>query len=128
MVCPSTYHNYINPNKRDHSSLVDVFGKATAVQSSPSPPQEERVGIKVNLLSDFDAKAMEKGESNHSKSLQMPQRVNLHKLGLRRSKRIAEQKSKVKHKAHVTYGACAKQFLEMFALICTVNTYEMPSH
>jgi len=58
----------------------------------------------------------------------MPQRVNLHELGLRRSKQIAEQKSKVKHKANVTYGARAKQFLRMFALICTVNTYSMPSH
>ena len=86
------------------------------------------MGIKVNLLSDYDAEATEIGESNPSKSLPMPQRKNLHELGLRPSKQIAEQKSKVKHKAHVTYGARAKQFLEMFALICTVNTYEMPSH
>jgi len=35
---------------------------------------------------------------------------------------------KVKHKAHMTYGARAKQFLGMFALICTVNTYSMSSH
>ena len=86
------------------------------------------MGIKVNLLSDFDAEATEIGESNPSDSLLMPQRVNLHKVGLRRSKQIAEQKSKVKHKAHVTYGAHAKRLLEMFALICTVNTYQMPSH
>ena len=86
------------------------------------------MGIKVNLLSDFDAEAMEIGKLNPSKSLQMPQRVTLYKLGLRCSKQIAEQKSKVKHKAHVTYGAHAKQLLEMFALICTVNTYQMPSH
>jgi hypothetical protein len=54
--------------ERDHSSLVEDFGKATAVQSSPSPPREERVGIKVNLLSDFDAEATEKGETNPSES------------------------------------------------------------
>jgi len=107
---------------------IEDFGKATAVQSSSSPPREERVGIKVNLLSDFDAEAMEIGELNPSNSLLMPQRVNLHKVGLRRSKRIAEQKSKVKHKAHFTYGAHAKRLLEMFVLICTVNTYQMPSH
>jgi hypothetical protein len=83
--------------ERDHSSLVEDFGKATTVQSSPSPPREERVGIKVNLLSDFDAKATEIGESNPSDSLLMPQRVNLHEVGLRRLKRIAEQKSKVNH-------------------------------
>ena len=80
------------------------------------------MGIKVNLLNDFDAEATEIGESNPSDSLLMPQRVNLHKVGLRRSKRIAEQKSNVKHNAHMTYGARAKQFLGMFALICTVNT------
>jgi len=99
--------------ERDHSSLVEDFGKATAVQSLPSPPPEERVGIKVNLLSDFDAKATENGETHPSKSLLMPQCVNLHELGLCRSKskQIAEQKSEVKHKAHVTYGARAKQFL-----------------
>ena len=46
------------------------------------------MGIKVNLLSDFDAEATEIGESNPSDSLLMPQRVNLHKVGLRRSKRM----------------------------------------
>ena len=35
----------------DHSSLIEDFGKASAVQSSPSPPRDERVGIKVSLLS-----------------------------------------------------------------------------
>jgi len=86
------------------------------------------VDIKVNLLRDFDAKAMETGKSNPSDPLKMPRRVNLHELGLCRSKRIAEQKSRVKHKAHVTYGARAKRLLKMFALICIVNTYTMPSH
>ena len=110
--------------ERNLSSLVEDFGKATAVQSSPSPPQEEPVGIKVNLLIDFDAEATEKGEMNPSESLLMPQRVDLHKLlCLRCSKRIAKQKSKDKHKAHVTYGAHVKQLLRMFALIwCTVDT------
>jgi hypothetical protein len=82
--------------ERDHSLLVEDFGKATAVQSLPSPPREERVGIKVNLLSDFDAEATEIGELNPSDSLLMPQRVNLHEVGLRLWKQIAEQKSKVK--------------------------------
>jgi hypothetical protein len=50
--------------EHDHSLLIEDFGKATAVQSLPSPPREERVGIKVNLLSDFDAEATEKGETN----------------------------------------------------------------
>jgi len=36
------------------------------------------VGIKDNLLSDFDAEATEIGELNPSDSLLMPQRVNLH--------------------------------------------------
>ncbi len=72
--------------ERDHLSLVEDFGKATAVQSLSLPPREERVGIKVNLLSDFDAEATEIGESNPFDSLLMPQRVNLHEVGLRRSK------------------------------------------
>ena len=74
----------------DHSSLIEDFGKATAVQSLPLPPGEERVGIKVNLLSEIDTEATEIGESNPSDSLLMPQRVNLHEVGLRRWKRIAE--------------------------------------
>jgi len=35
--------------EHDHSLLIEDFGKATAVQSLPSPPREERVGIKVNF-------------------------------------------------------------------------------
>ncbi len=60
----------------------------------------------------------------------MPQRVNLHKLGLCHSKCLAEQKEKEKgnHKAHVTFGSKAKQRLGLFVLICTVNNYTMPSH
>jgi hypothetical protein len=74
----STTLSTSSEGERDHSSIVEDFGKASAVQSSPSPPRDERVGIKVNLLSDFDAKAMETGESNPSDSLKMLQRVNLH--------------------------------------------------
>jgi hypothetical protein len=81
------------------------------------------VGVKVNLLSDVDAKTTEMGESSSSDSLKMSQRVNLHELGLHCSKQIAEQKTKVQHRDHVTYGARAKRLLKMFALICTVNTY-----
>jgi hypothetical protein len=103
----------------DHSLLFEDFGKATAVQvqSSPSP-----------ILSDFDAEASEMGKSISSDSLKMPQRVNLHKLGLRCSKQIAKKKSKVQHKAHATYGARSKKLLKMFALICIVITFTKPSH
>ena len=80
------------------------------------------------MLGDFKAKASESGSLNSSEELKMPQRVNLHEIGFRRSKRLAEQKTKVVHKAHVTYSARATCILGMFALICTVNTYTMPSH
>jgi hypothetical protein len=58
----------------------------------------------------------------------MPQRMNLHKLGRRCLKRIAENKSKGQHKAHVTFGSCARQMLGLFTLICTVDNYLMPKH
>ncbi len=54
--------------------------------------------------------------------------MNLYKIGLHCSNWLAEQKSKVTKKTHATYGARAKRMLKVFALICTVNTYTMPSH
>ena len=112
----------------DHSLLVEDFGKAAAAKPLPLALRKDRVGIKVNLLGDFEAAASESGSLNSSEELKMPQRVNLHQIGLHCSKQLAEQKSKVAHKAHITYGACAMRILGMFAIICTVNTYTMPSH
>jgi hypothetical protein len=60
--------------------------------------------------------------------LRMPQRINLHKLGRSYSKRIAENKSKGQHKAHITFGSRAKQMIGLIALICTVDNYLMPKH
>jgi len=78
----STTLGTASEGERDHSLLIEDFCKATEVQPSPLPPRDERLGIKVNLHSDFDAKATETGESNPSDSLKMPQRENLHELGL----------------------------------------------
>ena len=86
------------------------------------------MGIKVNLLVGFEAEAPESGPLNSSEELKWTQHVNLHEIGLRWSKQIAQQKTKVAHKAHVTYSARATRILGMFTLICTVNTYTMPSH
>jgi hypothetical protein len=92
-------------------------------------PQTERVGIKVNLLDDFEAEAANLGSSQSSSDeLRMHQCMNLHKLGRCCSKRIAEKKSKGQHKAHVTFGSRAKQMIGIFALICTVNNCSMPKH
>jgi hypothetical protein len=70
----------------------------------------ERVGIKVNLMDDFEAEAATlKSTRQPSDELKMPQYVNLHELGHCRLKQIAEiNKSKGQHKAHVTFGSCAK--------------------
>lgn len=121
--------NTVSEGERKHSPLIESFAKDAAAKSLLEVPRgTERVGVKVNLLGDFEAEAAtDTSKSTSSDELFMPTRVNLHELGLRRSKRIAEQKSKV-HKAHVTYGACAKQTLTMFALICSVGNYTMPSH
>jgi hypothetical protein len=92
-------------------------------------PQTERVGIKVDLLDDFEAEAANLGSSQTpSDELRMPQHMNLHKLGHRHSKRTAEQKPKGQHKAHVSFGSCAKQIIGIFALICMVDNYSMPKH
>ncbi len=68
--------------------------------------------------------------STLANKLLIPQRVNLHNLGLRCSKRTAEQQQKKKrnHKAYITFGSTAKQVLGLFALICIVDTYRMPCH
>jgi hypothetical protein len=90
---------------------VESFSKAAAANPLPDMPPAERVGIKVNLLKDFDAKAANMSSPlTPSNKLMMPQRVNLHELDLCCSKRLAEQKVKEKanHKAHVTFGSKAK--------------------
>ena len=108
---------------------VEPFGKAAAVRSLLLMPQMERVGIRVNLMDDFEAETVNLDSSKQPlEELRTPQRVNLHKFGRRCSKRIAENKSKGQHKAHVTFGSCARQMLGLFALICTVDNYLMPKH
>ncbi len=82
--------------EQDHSLLVEDFGKAAAAKPLPLALQEDRVGIKVNLLGDFEAKALESGPLNSSEELKMPQRVNLHEIGLRCSKRLDKQKSGIR--------------------------------
>jgi hypothetical protein len=70
--------------------LVEPFSKATAARSLPLMPQMERVGIRVNLMDDFEAEAANLDSSKQpSDEVRMPQRMNLHKLGHRCSKRIA---------------------------------------
>jgi hypothetical protein len=109
--------------------LDEPFGEAAAVWPLPLMPLTERVGIRVNLMDDFETEAANLDSSKQSSDeLRMPQRTNLHELGRRRSKRIAENKSKGQHKAHVTFGSRAKQMLGLFALICTVDNYSMPKH
>jgi hypothetical protein len=109
--------------------LVEPFGKAAAARSLPLMPQTERVGIRVNLMDDFEAEAVNLDSSKQPlDELRMPQRMNLHKLGRCCSKHIAENKSKGQHKAHVTFGSRTKQMLGLFALICTVDNYSMPKH
>jgi hypothetical protein len=112
-----------------HPPLVEPFGKAAAVRPLPLMPRTERVGIRVNLIDDFEAEATNLDSSNQpSNELRMPQRVNLHKLGRHHSKCIAENKSKDQHKAQVTFGSRAKQMLGLFTLVCTVDNYLMPKH
>ncbi len=53
--------------------------------------QTERVGIRVNLMDDFEAKAANLDSSKQpSDELRMPQHMNLHELGHCHSTRIAE--------------------------------------
>jgi hypothetical protein len=69
----------------------------------------EKVGIRVNLMDDFEAEVVNLDSSKQPlDELRMPQRVSLHKLVRCCSKRIAESKSKGQHKAHVTFGSCTK--------------------
>jgi hypothetical protein len=100
------------------SLLVEPFGKAAAARSSPLMPRMERVDIRVDLMDDFEAEAANLDSSKQpSDELRMPQRMSLHELGGRCSKRIVENKSKGQHKAHITFGSRAKQMLGLFAPI-----------
>jgi hypothetical protein len=44
-----------------HPMLIEPFGETAAVMSSSPMPQMERMGIKVNLLDDFEAEAANSG-------------------------------------------------------------------
>ncbi len=109
--------------------LVEPFGEAAAARSLPPMPQTEWVGIRVNLMDEFEAKVANLDSSKQPlNEPRIPQCVNLHKLGHCLSKCIAENKSKVQHKANVTFGSHTKQMLGLFALICMVDNYLMPKH
>jgi hypothetical protein len=89
------------------------------------------MGIKVNLMQDFEAEAANLESSQQpSDELRMPQRVNLQELGCLCSKRVAKNNKSTgkQHKAHVTFGSHAKRMLGLFALICTMDNYSMPKH
>jgi hypothetical protein len=74
------------------SQVESSFSKAAAVKPLPDVSLVGRVGIKVNLMKDFDAEAPTMSSPlTPANKLLMPQRVSLHDLGLRCSKRIAEQ-------------------------------------
>jgi len=110
--------NTASEGERKHSSLAESFAKDAAAKSlSEVPRGTERVGIKVNLLGDFEAEAAtDTSKSTSSDELFMPTRVNLHELGLRRSKRIAEQKSTV-HPQSSCYLRCLRQANSYY--VCT---------
>jgi hypothetical protein len=62
-----------------HPPLIEPFSKAAAARSLSLSPQVERVGIKVNLMQDFEAEATNLESSKQPlDELKMPQRVNLH--------------------------------------------------
>ncbi len=74
------------------SQVESSFSKATAVKPLPDVSLVGRVGIKFNLMKDFDAKtATMSSPPTPANKLLMPQCVNLHDLGLYCSKCIAEQ-------------------------------------
>jgi hypothetical protein len=131
---PNISTNFAVASKGECNNSLQVessFSKTAAIKPSPDVSLVGRVGIKVDLMKDFDAEAATMSSPpTLANKLLMPQRVNLHNLGLCCSKRIAEQQQKEKsnHKAHVIFGSTAKRVLSLFALICMVDTYRMPCH
>ncbi len=91
---PDSGTNFAVASEGERSNLLQVepsFSKAAAAKPLPDVSLVGRVGIKVNLMKDFDAKAATMSSPpTPANKLLMPQQVNLHKLGLRCSKRIAE--------------------------------------
>ncbi len=111
---PDIGTNLAVASKGECNNLLQIepfFSKAAAAKPLPDVFPVGRVGIKVNLMKDFDVKvATMSSPPTPANKLLMPQQVNLHKLALCCSKRIAEQQQKEKcnHKAHVTFGSTAK--------------------
>jgi hypothetical protein len=63
-----------------HPPLVEPFGKAAAVRPLLLMPRTERVGIRVNLMDDFEAEAANLDSSKQPlDELRMPQCMNLHR-------------------------------------------------
>ena len=121
----------------NHSSTSNLNRKNSAALDSCVKRRKINIdgvkNVKFNLTNEFDAEASDATNNDSSKEdLFMPERVNLHELGLRRSVRIKqqeqEQATKKSNKAYVTYGTRSKQLFGIFTLLCTVSDYTMPRH
>jgi len=81
------------------------------------PPTDDaaaRIGLEFGSPVDTDAHARNQ--------LTMPQRVNLHEAGLRRSPRLQELEAKKSHnKAHVTWATKATRVMSLFTLYSLVT-------
>ncbi len=95
---PDIATNLAVASEGECNNLLQVessFSKAAAVKPLPDVSPAGSVGIKVNLMKDFDAEAATMSSPpTLANELLMSQCVNLHDLGLRHSKCTAEQQQK----------------------------------
>ena len=134
----------VSEGESEHSSSQSSPLLSTeGTQVSPQSSKRRRLGVGMNLLSEFNAEADRNSESRlrsselpitntggENSQLFMPPRVNLHEAGLRRSERIRAKQSKEakQKKAHTTFGTRIFKSIGLFALLSTVGEQTMPSH
>ena len=109
-----------------HGGSQGISEKATLSKSSPGT--EAPLGVLPDVLPCLRLlKRKQLTVGRDVPSLKLQEHIDLHSLGLRRSERIANQKSTKQHKAHVTFGTRVRKLISMYALVSTVH-YDMPSH
>jgi len=106
-------------------SLLDAAANSTTKRrrSSPTDDAAARIGFEFGSPADTDAHARNQ--------LTMPQRVNLHEAGLRRSPRLQELEAKKStKKAHVTWATKATRVISLFTLCSLVTDVkiDMPAY
>jgi hypothetical protein len=102
---------------------VNFSLNAAASLSSKSQRLSSTDNAVSNGGDDFGAQAATDPSSLHH--LMMPERINLHEAGLRRSPRLKEQAERRKEKVHITWASKLPRVITLFSLFLFVSDYKV---